>query len=190
MPIIATPDADSGHKDPLSCVHLCMSLSTSRCSWQYTSVTMTSILLRSLLPQKRCAGMWWSCARSQGRWTAICLRCGVDLVRYVAAPPGEIFTSSHSLHTVIKMRFSAICQFAYGTGLYPVGQLTLVCLPPLMRGKLLFSSRPYMEISCVVNWLVSSFWRAYLFWVWNANEAKPIIPVTNTSSHPSPTSLR
>lgn len=53
-----------------------------RCSSQYTSVTMTSILLRCPLPLRHCAGMWWSCARNLGRWTATCLRCGGDQVTY------------------------------------------------------------------------------------------------------------
>lgn len=60
---------------------ICISLSCcSRCSWLYTSVTMTSILLRFLLLRRRCAGMWWTCAKSRGKRTATCLRCGVDLV--------------------------------------------------------------------------------------------------------------
>lgn len=78
--------------------------------------------------------------------------------------------------------------------MYPKGQESLCrhlfVFFLLIRGKLLFWSTPYMEISCVVNCLEISFWRAYLFWGCNANEAEPIIPVTNTSSQTSPASLR
>lgn len=55
-----------------------------RCSSQYTSVTMTNILLRYPLPRRHCAGMWWSCARKRVRQTATCLRCGGGQVRYSA----------------------------------------------------------------------------------------------------------
>lgn len=109
---------------------LCLSLSVPlsvppavpRCFWQYTSVTMTSILLRFLLPRRRCAGMWWSCARSRGRQTATCPRCGVDLVSNGASPPGVIFIH---LHTMMNMRLSVTCRFVYGIGLYPKGQQSL-----------------------------------------------------------------
>lgn len=53
-----------------------------RCSSQYTSVTMTSILLRYPLHLRHCAGMWWSCARNLVRQIATCLRCGGGQVRY------------------------------------------------------------------------------------------------------------
>ncbi len=96
-----------------------------------------------------------------------------------------------SAHTVNNMRFSVTRCF--GIWLYPKGQESvdrhLFVLFLLIRGKLLFWSRPYMEISCVVNCLVISFWRAYLFLVCDANEAEPIIPVTNTSSQTSPTQV-
>lgn len=76
---------------------LCFSLplppAVLRCSWLYTSVTMTSILLRSLLPRRHCAGMWWTCVRSRGRRTATCPRCGVDLVSGGASPPCVILNT-------------------------------------------------------------------------------------------------
>lgn len=136
-----------------------------RCSWQYTSVTMTSILLRSPLPRRHCAGTWWSCARSRERPTATCLRFGVDLVSDGASSPSVTLTH---LHTMKNRRFSVTCCFGCGIlWMYPKGRESvcrhLFVFFLLIRGKLLFWSRPYMEISCVVNCSVISFWRAYLF---------------------------
>lgn len=108
----------------------------------------------------------------------------------VPVPPGVIFISTHNYeHEIFSRMPSCLWNMALSQGAAVTVQM-LVCLPLLIVGKLLFWSRPYMEISCVVNCLAISFWRAYLFWVCNANEAKPIIPATNTSNWPSPTSLR
>lgn len=159
-----------------------------RCSWQYTSVTMTSILLRSLLPRRRCAGTWWTCARSRGRQTVICLRCGEDLVSGCAGFRGV--TRRPAVKKGGTLGHMLFWLWDNTDGSHGTGVSVLLCLFVfflLIRRKLLFWSRPYMEISCVVNCLVTSFWRAYLFWVHNANEAEPIIPVTNTSTQ---TSLR
>lgn len=51
-----------------------------RCSWQFTSVTASSTSQKFLLPQRPYAEMWWICAKSLGRATAIWLKCGVALV--------------------------------------------------------------------------------------------------------------
>lgn len=133
---------------------------------------MTSILLRFPLPQRRCAEMWWSCARSRGKRIATCLRCGVDLVSNIATLPSVI---SIHVHTFQNIQSSVACCFdkiSWATGVS-------VRLPPFFRKELFFWSRPDLEISCVVICLVILVWRAYLFWVCNANEVEPIIPVTS-----------
>lgn len=118
-----------GHQGPLSSVvltslsnlpgslPLSMPPAVPRCSWQYTSVTMTSILLRFPLPRRRCAGMWWICARSQGKQTATCLRCGVDLVSDNASLPSVIHP-----HTMQNMSYSVTSCFVCGIWLYPKRQ--------------------------------------------------------------------
>lgn len=129
-----------------------------RCSWQYTSVTMISILLRFLLPQRRCVGMWWSCARSQGRRTATCLRCGVDLVRDNASLPSVIHA-----HTMQNARFPVTYCFVCVICILKGRNLCAhTCRLLLIKAKLLFWSRPYTVIHYVVICLEISFWRVYL----------------------------
>lgn len=92
-------------------------------------------------------------------------------------------TQCYPQHTLRNMSFSV--TWCFGIWLYPKGQESLCrhlfVFFLLIRRKLLLWSQSYMEISRVVNCLVISFWRAYLFWACDANEAEPVIPVTNTS---------
>lgn len=101
-----------------------------RCSSQYTSVTMTSILLRFPLPLRLCARMWWSCARSRGRRTASCLRCGVDLVSNGTSHP-SVFNDKQEMfnHTAFCLWNIALSQ-----------RIADICFSfvLLMKGKLLF----------------------------------------------------
>lgn len=51
-----------------------------RCSWQFTSVTVSSTSQKFLSPLRQYAETWWICAKSLERATAIWLKCGVALV--------------------------------------------------------------------------------------------------------------
>lgn len=84
--------------------------------------------------------MWRGSGEWQHQFTHCCL--------YPSTHNEEHEISSHMLLCLWNIAVSP------GTG---VSVQTLVCLLPLIKGKLLFWSRPYMEISCVVNCLLISF---------------------------------
>lgn len=127
-----------------------------RCSWLYTSVTTTSILLRFLLPQRHCAGMWWICAKSRGRQIATCLRCGMDLVSQRASVPSVIHLKAHT-NLTIRVKYCFVlfqkdrsqCVETYFIFLY-------------LERNCFFRNSSCKEISCVVICTVIYFWGAYL----------------------------